>query len=66
MLLPHGVSAVESSKQAVQQDIAKTISVQNTQEERSDTFYLSNQEKPHSEILKMNFGNILKLYGKEK
>ncbi|MCX6822509.1 MAG: CAP domain-containing protein [candidate division SR1 bacterium] len=66
MLLPHGVSAIESGKQAVQQDISKTISLQDSQTERSDTFYLSNQEKPHSEIIKMSFGTILKLYGKEK
>jgi len=66
MLLPHGAFAVDASKQSVQQEIAKTISLEDSQKEKSDTFYVSNQEKPHAEILKMSFNSILKLYGKEK
>jgi len=66
MLLPHGTLALKSAKQAIQTDVATTISFKDHSETKSDTFYSAEQEKSHEEITKMQFDDIISLYGKEE
>ena len=66
LLLPNNGTATSEHKQENKQSISNVLSLQSPWQTETNTLYVSNQEKPHSEILKMSFGNILKLYGKEK